>query len=186
MRAEKRLDWLIESFAQIRRIDQHARLVLVGSGPEVPRLRRLCESLGLSGACHFEDSQADVAPWMRAIDIYVNSSRSESFPNGLLEAMACGCCAIGSKVGGIPELITHREDGLIFDSERHEDLTAMLRLAVADPQLRRKMQTRGIETAHQRFSIAVAAERVGALYEELLAGRRPVDSTKNGDTPGWR
>jgi len=108
---------------------------------------------------------------MRAIDIYVNSSLSESFPNGLLEAMACGCCVIGSNVGGIPELITHMQDGLIFDAGRSEDLSAMLGLAATDSQLRQKLQMKAAETAHQRFSIALAAQRVGALYEELLAKR---------------
>jgi len=171
MRPEKRVDWLIRAFTEISRIDPRARLALVGSGPETHRLKELSESLGLSGACIFEESQADVAPWMRAIDIYVNSSLSESFPNGLLEAMACGCCVIGSNVGGIPELITHMQDGLIFDAGRSEDLSAMLGLAATDSQLRQKLQMKAAETAHQRFSIALAAQRVGALYEELLAKR---------------
>jgi glycosyltransferase involved in cell wall biosynthesis len=123
----------------------------------------------LLDACHFEESQADVAPWMRAIDIYVNCSVSESFPNGLLEAMACGCCAIGSKVGGIPELITHREDGLIFDSGRLDDLAAMLHLAASDGPLRERLQAKAVATARERFSIAIAARRVEGLYEELLS-----------------
>jgi L-malate glycosyltransferase len=169
MRPEKRVDWLIKAFAQIQPVAPRAKLLLVGSGPEAPRLRELAENLGLRDACHFEDSQADVAPWMRATDIYVNSSVSESFPNGLLEAMACGCCAIGSKVGGIPELITHREDGLIFDSGRLDDLAAMLRLAATDGPLRERLQAKAAETARERFSIAIATRRVESLYEELLS-----------------
>jgi len=169
MRPEKRVDWLIKAFAQIKPVAPRAKLLLVGSGPEAPRLRELARSLGLLDACHFEESQADVAPWMRATDIYVNSSVSESFPNGVLEAMACGCCAIGSKVGGIPELITHREDGLIFDSGRLDDLAAMLRLAASDGPLRERMQAKAVETARERFSIAIAARRVEGLYEELLS-----------------
>jgi L-malate glycosyltransferase len=169
MRPEKRMDWLLKAFAQINPLERHAKLLLVGSGPEAPRLRELAENLGLRDVCHFEESQADVAPWMRATDIYVNSSVSESFPNGLLEAMACGCCAIGSNVGGIPELVTHGEDGLIFDSGRIEDLTAMLRLAARDQALREKLQANAVETARQRFSIAIATRRVESLYEDLLS-----------------
>jgi L-malate glycosyltransferase len=169
MRPEKRVDWIIKAFAQIKPVAPRAKLLLVGSGPEAPHLRELTENLGLRDACHFEDSQADVAPWMRATDIYVNSSVSESFPNGLLEAMACGCCAIGSKVGGIPELITHREDGLIFDSGRLDDLAAMLRLAATDGPLRERLQAKAAETARERFSIAIATRRVESLYEELLS-----------------
>ena len=169
MRPEKRVDWLIKTFAQIKLETPRAKLLLVGSGPEARRLRELAESLGLRDACHFEDSQADVAPWMRAIDIYVNCSVSESFPNGVLEAMACGCCAIGSNVGGIPELITHGEDGLIFDTGRLDDLAAMLRLAVTDQPLRERLQAKAAETARERFSIAIATRRMESLYEELLS-----------------
>jgi L-malate glycosyltransferase len=169
MRPEKRVDWIVKAFAQIKPVAPGAKLLLVGSGPEAPRLRELAENLGLHDACHFEESQADVAPWMRATDIYINSSASESFPNGLLEAMACGCCAIGSNVGGIPELITHREDGLIFDSSQLDDLAAMLHLAVTDQALRENLQAKAIETARERFSIAIAARRVESLYEALLS-----------------
>jgi glycosyltransferase involved in cell wall biosynthesis len=169
MRPEKRVDWVIRAFAQIIPLHAGAKLLLVGSGPEASRLRELTENLGIRHACHFEESQADVAQWMRAIDVYINSSVSESFPNGLLEAMACGCCVIGSNVGGIPELITHREDGLIFDSGRPDDLATKLRLAVGDRELREKLQAKAIETASQRFSIAIAARRVENLYEDLLS-----------------
>jgi glycosyltransferase involved in cell wall biosynthesis len=169
MRPEKRVDWVIRAFAHVRPGHPGAKLLLVGSGPEAPRLRELAEKLGIRDACHFEESQADVAHWMRSTDIYINSSASESFPNGLLEAMACGCCVIGSKVGGIPELITHQEDGLIFDSSQPDDLTAQLHLAVSDAELRRKLQTKAIETASQRFSIAIATRRMETLYEALLS-----------------
>jgi L-malate glycosyltransferase len=169
MRPEKRVDWVVRAFAQIKPKHAGAKLLLVGSGPEAARLRELAENLGIREACHFEESQADVAGWMRAIDIYINSSVSESFPNGLLEAMACGCCAIGSSVGGIPELITHGEDGLIFDSGRADDLTAKLGLAVGDEELREKLQANAVETASQRFSMAIATRRVENLYEDLLS-----------------
>ncbi len=104
MRWEKRMDWVMRSFAEVFREDRNARLLLVGSGPEVEPLTELRDSLGLTDVCMFVPGQADVADWMRTLDIYINSSSSESFPNGLLEAMACGCCPIGSNVGGIPEL----------------------------------------------------------------------------------
>ncbi len=129
MRPEKRIDWLLEAFAEVSRTQPGLRLLLVGSGPETPRLLDLRNRLGLSGICHFEPSQPNAADWMRGIDIFVNASSIESFPNAVLEAMACGCCVIGSNVGGIPELITHGEDGLVFESASRADLTAAIRLA---------------------------------------------------------
>jgi glycosyltransferase involved in cell wall biosynthesis len=172
MREEKRMDWVIRSFAQVREHYQGLQLLLVGSGPEVPKLMELRDSLGLHDFCHFEPGQPDVAPWMRSMDIYINSSSSESFPNGLLEAMASGCCVIGANVGGIPELVTHLADGLVFDSDKPDSLTKMLKLAVTDGTLRNKLRLEAVKTAHDRFSMQIALERMESLYEGLLHKRR--------------
>jgi glycosyltransferase involved in cell wall biosynthesis len=168
MRPEKRMDWVIRAFAEVSQINPGARLLLVGSGPELPRLTALRDSLGLADVCVFVPGRPDVADWMRMMDIYINSSSSESFPNGLLEAMACGCCVIGSRVGGIPELVTHKENGLTFDSNKIEGLTEALRLAVSDAALRQTFKEKALETARERFSMKINLERTEALYSELL------------------
>ena len=161
----------MRSFAAVSRRHPGISLLLVGSGPQVPALLALRDELGLRESCHFEPSQAQVAGWMRGIDIFINASSSESFPNALLEAMACGCCVIGSKVGGIPELVTHHRDGLLFDAANPAHLTEMLELAVADTALRQDMRARAVETAHQRFSMRLTLDRTESLYQELLERR---------------
>jgi glycosyltransferase involved in cell wall biosynthesis len=168
MRHEKRMDWVMQAFAKVRHVDPGARLLLVGSGPELPRLNALRDSLGLSDVCVFIPGQPDVADWMRMMDIYINSSYSESFPNGLLEAMACGCCVIGSRVGGIPELIIHGENGLTFDPGSLEQLTEALHSVVSDAGQRQRFKDRAWETAKDRFSMRIALRRTEALYDELL------------------
>ena len=172
MRPEKRIDWVIRAFASVRQTNPSACLLLVGSGPELPRLTALRDTLGLSEACLFIPGQPDVADWMRMMDIYINSSSIESFPNGLLEAMACGCCVIGSNVGGIPELVTHGENGLTFDPNQIEQLTDALHLLVSDPGLRQRLQKKALTTARERFSMRNALQRTEALYEELLQKHR--------------
>jgi L-malate glycosyltransferase len=168
MRPEKRMDWLLEAFAEVSRTRPGLRLLLVGSGPETPRLLELRDRLGLRDVSHFEPARPNAADWMRGIDIFVNASSIESFPNAVLEAMACGCCVIGSKVGGIPELITHKEDGLLFESDSVADLTAALRLAGSEPDLRARLRQQAVLTAHRRFSMKITLERTEALYESLL------------------
>ena len=168
MRPEKRIDWLLEAFAEVSRTQPGLRLLLVGSGEETPRLLDLRNRLGLGDICHFEPGQPNAADWMRGIDIFVNASSIESFPNAVLEAMACGCCVIGSKVGGIPELITHGEDGLLFESTSLPDLTAAIRVAAADADLRARLRQQAVLTAHRRFSMKITLERTEALYESLL------------------
>ena len=171
MRPEKRIDWLLEAFAEVARTQPGLRLLLVGSGEETPRLLELRDRLGLRDLCHFEPARSNAADWMRGIDIFVSASSIESFPNAVLEAMACGCCVIGSNVGGLPELITHREDGLVFDSTSLADLTAALRLAAGQPELRQRLRQQAVVTAHSRFSMKNTLERTEALYQSLLDPR---------------
>lgn len=172
MRPEKRMDWVVQSFAKVFAEDPKARLMLVGSGPEVPRLEQMASELGILDAVLFVPGQADVADWLRAMDVYINSSRSESFPNALLEAMACGCTVIGSHVGGIPELITHGENGLTFPVNDHEGLTAALKTVAADPDLRRRFSTEAARTARERFSMRVNLDRMDSIYTQLLERTR--------------
>ena len=176
MRPEKRVDWLVDAFARVQARHPGIRLLLVGSGPETAGLMAACERLGVRNLCHFEPGQASVADWMRGIDVFVTGSVSESFPNALLEAMACGCCAIGSNVGGIPELITHGEDGLVFDANSRDSLFETLDRAIADADLRDRIRKQAVVTAHQRFSMRNSLERMEGLYQNLLEeheGRRP-------------
>jgi len=168
MRPEKRIDWLLEAFAKVSRDQPRLRLLLVGSGPETPRLLELSNRLGLSEICHFEPTRPNAADWMRGIDIFVNASSLESFPNAVLEAMASGCCVIGSSIGGIPELVTHGEDGLVFESSSLDELTAAIRLAASEPALRQRLRQQAVLSANRRFSMNITLERTEALYESLL------------------
>ncbi len=168
MRPEKRVDWILQAFAKLHPLHPGAHLLLVGSGSETTALMKLRDRLGLHDVCHFEPGTPNVADWMRTMDVFVASSVSESFPNALLEAMACGCCVIGSSVGGIPELITHRQDGLVFDWNSHDHLFEMLNLACTDTDLRSRLRQQAVLTAHQRFSMRNTLDRMESLYQTLL------------------
>jgi glycosyltransferase involved in cell wall biosynthesis len=180
VRAEKRLDLLMRAFAEVRHLRAGMRLVImggrnVGATDIMPELDALRLSLGLERDCHFIPEETDVAPWMRAMDVYVLSSESESFPNALLEAMACGCCVIGSRVGGVPEQIAHGKNGLLFESGNAADLARMLGEAVQSDSLRESLGRQASVTALGTFSIETAARRTEALYESLLNGEQPVE-----------
>lgn len=171
MRPEKRMDWVIRSFNEVTVIDPEARLLLVGSGPEVGPLQNLASELGIRNKCLFIPGQAEVADWLRSIDVYINSSRSESFPNALLEAMACGCCVVGSEVGGIPELIKDRENGLTFPVGEQSRLTEALKMVATDSSLRNQLREAAAKTAKEKFSLQHNLDRMQSLYSSLIESR---------------
>lgn len=168
LRREKRIDLLLEAFAGLRPAAPEARLLIVGSGPMLSSLERQAAALHLQDVCHFEPSKTEVAEWMRSIDIFVAASDSESFPNALLEAMACGCCVVGSRVGGIPELISAGRNGLLFERGNVADLTAQLAQIVSNEPLRCDLASQAVQTAHGSFSIEAAVSRMENLYLDLL------------------
>ena len=88
---------------------QGVKLVMVGSGPMLAELQA-----GGDADCHFEPAVRNVAPWLRAMDIFVLPSLSEALSNSLMEAMGCGCCPVASDTGGNPELVEDGETGLLF------------------------------------------------------------------------
>jgi len=169
LRPEKRLDLLLKAFAAVRSLQPGMKLLIVGSGPVLPQLQAQSNELGIAADCVFEPSKSDVVPWMRALDIYVMCSETESFPNALLEAMACGCAAVGSRVGGVPELIADRVSGLLFESGNADSLSSALSKLILDPALRRRLAAQAAASALENFSMELNARRNEALYTTLLA-----------------
>jgi glycosyltransferase involved in cell wall biosynthesis len=168
LRREKRLDVMLDAFSRVKNDVPGVKLVLVGSGEMLPHLEQLRERLGIARDCRFEPARANVAPWMRSMDVFVMCSESESFPNALLEAMACGCCVIGSNVGGIPELIQAGESGLLFRSGDAADLAEKLACVLKDAALRHRLAAAAAARASSEFSMETAAERMQRLYGSLL------------------
>lgn len=178
LRPEKRLDLLLRAFAQVRPVLPGMKLLIVGSGPVLPQLEALRDELGIAADCVFEPSKTEVAPWMRALDIYVICSETESLPNALIEAMACGCPAVGSRVGGIPELISDNVSGLLFESKNVESLSAALTKLILDPALRRQFGQQAAKFARETFSMEANLRCNTTLYRTLLA-RKGIQLSEN-------
>lgn len=171
LRAEKRIDLLLDAFAVVRRVQPSMKLLIVGSGEMLAALQAESKRLNLEEDCVFEPEKRDVADSMRAIDIFVTPSSSESFPNALLEAMGCGCCVIASRVGGIPEMVSHRDNGLLFESGELEGLVSALTTVICDKSLRDRLGREASRTAREHFSIQMIARRMEEIYNTVLANR---------------
>jgi glycosyltransferase involved in cell wall biosynthesis len=168
LRPEKALGLLQETFARVRHLKPGMKLVIVGSGPELAKLRANGRTLGLAEDCVFVPATPAVADYLRSFDIFVSSSWSEAFSNTILEAMACGCAVVGSRVGGTPELIGEDERGLLFHSGNPEDLAAKLTALIDNETLRRELGACAAEFARQKLSVDVAARCMAEIYERAL------------------
>ena len=163
LRPEKGLKTLLEAFSNVRPSFPEAQLVIVGSGPALRELQALAGE-----NCHFFPAVQDVAPWLRAIDIFVLPSLSEALSNSLMEAMACGCCPIASDVGGNPELIVEGESGLLFPPADAAALAGRLLAILRDPPRLQRLAANAAARMHSGFTREIAARNMAEVYREFL------------------
>jgi L-malate glycosyltransferase len=169
LRPEKQLEMLIEAFAPLCSLKSGLKLLIVGSGPELPKLQAKARQLGTEEDCVFTPAVRAVAPYLRSIDIFVSCSYSEAFSNSILEAMACGCCPVGSRVGGTPELIADGERGFLFENGKTQELFAKLALLVQNDELRIRFAQKAADFAAHNLNMQMALKRMGQIYKEGLA-----------------
>lgn len=174
LRAIKGLSTLVEAFAAVTRERSDLRMLIVGDGPERDVLERKASDLGVRAHCVFHESTADVVPWLHAMDIFVLPSLSEALSNSLMEAMAVGCCAIASRVGGNPELVEHGETGLLFEKGDARSLAEALRTVVTDDALRTRLAHCGSAFVTAQFATRRSVERMEQIYAGFLAADRRV------------
>jgi glycosyltransferase involved in cell wall biosynthesis len=174
LRPEKGVQDLLEAFKKIRPA-RALKLAIVGSGPMKEKLESLARSLAIADRCLFVPATDQVSAWLRAFDIFVLPSRSEAMSNALMEAMACGCCAVASEAGGNRELIRNGETGALFPVGDAAALATVLELLIENPALRRRLAGTGTRWIRENFSIRASAERMAEIYAELIERRaRPL------------
>lgn len=169
LRPEKSLETLIDAFALVA--DRHPdwRLLIAGGGGHEATLRQRAAALTAAGRCVFLPSCRDVAPYYRALDVFVLPSVSEAFSNALLEAMAAGITAVASSAGGNPHILRHGENGFLFPSGDSAVLAAQLEQLGTDPGLRQRLALAARREVEQRYSLRVAADRLSEVYDGFLA-----------------
>jgi glycosyltransferase involved in cell wall biosynthesis len=174
LRVEKNLTLLQEAFAKVRDLTPNPKLLLVGSGTELEKLQKNSQRLGIEANSIFLPASQRVAAYLRTIDIFVSCSYSEAFSNSILEAMACGTCVVGSRVGGTPELIANSEHGLLFTSNDVNDLADKLARLIQEPELRQKFGQRAAKFAATKLSMATNLQRTGDIYKKFLRARKVI------------
>lgn len=160
---EKRVEDLVTVWPAIREHDPLATLLVVGTGEQESFLRRA----GTDGVV-FTGAVADVAPYLRAADIFALPSVAEGLSNALLEAMASGLACIATDVGAAPELITSGHSGLLIAPESPQVLKQQIMTLLDDPVLREALGSRARMHVGEYFSLESVAGKLERLYHELV------------------
>lgn len=152
LRAIKGLDVLLEAWQKFMRRGG-AKLFIFGEGEEAQRLENLALSLNIKDSVSFQGFVPNAKELLSAFDIFVLPSRSEALPYTILEAGSAGLATIASKVGGIPEIITTGESGVLVAPENPEELHSSLLLLSDDKALRERLGGKLKEIIATDFSV---------------------------------
>jgi glycosyltransferase involved in cell wall biosynthesis len=168
---EKGVDTLIDAAAVLRQTHRDTRIVVLGDGPDRAALEARIGERGVGGAVALAGHREDVWPALAAADVVCLPSKSEGMPNALLEAMAMSRPVVATSVGGIPEAITHEQEGLLVEPDAPAALAAALGRVVGDGDWARRMGLAARRRVDEQFAARAVARRYGEMYASLL-GRR--------------
>jgi glycosyltransferase involved in cell wall biosynthesis len=171
LRVEKGHDVLIDAAARVLPCFPDARFEIVGSGPLRDKLVARAQALEILHAFAFLGHRDDVSDRLAAADIFVLPSRSEAFPNAVLEAMAAGLPVVASAVGGILELIADGRTGVLVPPDDPAALAARLCELMADPSPAGRLGDAARQEVRSRYSIERTVAEFDRLYVHQLAVR---------------
>ena len=141
-------------------------LVLIGDGPSRAGLADLARTLSVAERVHFVGQLVETTNLHQFFDVSVLCSRSEGFPNSIIEALAVGCPVIATPVGGIPEVIADRRTGLLVPLDNPEALATAVSELRRDTVLRAQLSEAGPPAARSRYHQSVVIAQLEALYRD--------------------
>jgi len=124
----------------------------------------------------FRSDPAVVAQYFQAADLYLHATKSDNYPNVILEALACGTPVIATAVGGIPEQIDIGETGFLVPPGDSKAMARQIINLMQNVHLRRQMEINAAETARKRFDLNQQVNAYLAWYEEIIAGWQSLKS----------
>ncbi len=166
-RKVKNLPAVVEVFCAVRE-EVPCRLVLIGDGPEREFVERTVAERGVSEDVVFLGDQEYIAGLLPAADVFLLPSEHESFGLAALEAMACGVPVVGSRIGGLPEVVSDGETGFLCSPH---DIGCMRELVLGllrDEERRRATGTRARERAIREFGRDKIVDQYLSVYRQVV------------------
>ncbi len=166
-RPVKRVTDCVRILARVRR-EADCELWMAGDGPDRGAAERLAIELGVHEHVRFLGKQDHVERLIPQCDVLLLPSEMESFGLAALEAMACGVVPVATRVGGVPEVITHGRDGFLEAPGDTEAQAARVLELLRDRELYMRMRRAARTTAEERFCTSIIIPQYEAYYREIL------------------
>jgi glycosyltransferase involved in cell wall biosynthesis len=159
---------LLDAMPLVVREVPDARLVILGEGDLRPQLESQVRQLHLEKHVVLPGFRPDVLSLIKGFDLFVMSSETEGLGTSLLDAMAAGKACIGTRVGGIPEVVDDGGTGLLVPPHDPPALAAAIVRLLTDPALRARMGQAGLARVRTSFSVEKMVEGTLAAYARVV------------------
>jgi glycosyltransferase involved in cell wall biosynthesis len=164
----KRFDLLLSILPALKAKQSSIHLVLIGDGPELPRLREQAESSGLTSSVTFTGELPDAGRYLKAFDLFCLPSTSEGMPNVILEAAAAGLPIVTWDLPFYQEILDNGKTGLLVEAGNVEKLEEAVTRLIESPQLRAQLGVEAQARILREFSLERYIRSMTAAYDELL------------------
>jgi len=157
---------------EIRRLRPEVHFLLVGGGRHGANdIQEAARAKGWNGGLTVVQALAEMPHLYAAMDVHVTTSKSEGFPNAVLEAMAAGKPVVSAAVGGIVEAVEEGLTGRLVHSRGPQDFAQAVLALLNQPERAEAMGLAGRARVEARFSTNTMIASYRALYDELLESR---------------
>ncbi|MBD3333591.1 glycosyltransferase [candidate division GN15 bacterium] len=168
---QKRVDQLIRAFGQVADMQKEAHLALYGAGPLEDNIAELIEENSLSGSVsmHPPVAQEKLREVYNRASVVVLNSVNEGFGLALSEAMLCGAAVIGTRSGGIVDIIKHEKTGLLIPPDNETALARAIGRLLQNEALRDRLAEAGYEHARTTYASQALAGRYAEIVRSAVA-----------------
>jgi N-acetyl-alpha-D-glucosaminyl L-malate synthase BshA len=165
-RAVKRIEDVVKVFYEVRK-EIPAKLLLVGDGPERPRIEALCRELDVCDDIRFLGKLENIEEVLSVGDLFIMPSEKESFGLAALEAMACEVPVISSNTGGLPELNINGKTGFLSNVGDIADMTKNALFILQSEENLKKFKEQALQRA-QEFDIDIIVPQYENMYKKIM------------------
>ena len=174
----KDIGTVIRAFNIAYEKNPNLKLLIAGTGEDEEELKALARELKISHRVDFVGWISDIQGFFSKVDINVLASLSETFPYSLLEGAYEHCPAVASRVGGIPALISHGENGFLFEAGDVETFSDYIYKLSIDEELRRNLAENLFRKAKRDFSLERMRQDQEQVYRTII--RRGQSTGRHG------
>jgi glycosyltransferase involved in cell wall biosynthesis len=153
-------------------LEKHPQTLFLAFGKGILEydLKGQCQELGIADRFLFMGFRKDIGWWLNSFDIFSLASKYEGLGTSVLDALACGKPCVCTDGGGIPEMISNEQNGILVPAQNQQKLAAAFCDLIENPQKRERLGNKARQSVKE-FSIENTINNHIHLYKELLDGQ---------------